>query len=61
MPYVQIDMIEGRSTEQKREMAKRITEVISETAKCPKQAVNIVIRETKKENIATAGVLKSDQ
>lgn len=61
MPFVQIDMIEGRTTDQKREMAKKITEVISETAKCPKEAVNIVIRETKKENIAVAGILKSDQ
>ena len=61
MPFVQIDMIEGRTIEQKREMVKKITEVISETAKCPAEAINIVIREAKKEHIAKAGTLMCDK
>lgn len=61
MPIVQIDMIEGRTTEQKREMAKKVTQAIVETAKCSPDAVNIVIRETSKENIAKAGILMSDK
>lgn len=61
MPFVQIDMIEGRSVEQKRELAKRVTAVIAETANCPPEAVMIVIRDAAKENIAKAGVLMSDK
>ncbi|MCE5285463.1 MAG: 2-hydroxymuconate tautomerase family protein [Pelosinus sp.] len=61
MPYVQIDMIEGRTTEQKREMAKKITKVISETAKCPEEAIHIIIREAKKEHIAKGGILVADK
>lgn len=61
MPVVQIDMVAGRTLEQKREMAKRITEVISETAKCPPEAVTIVMRESPKEHIAKAGILMSDK
>lgn len=61
MPFVQIDMIEGRSLEQKREMVKKITEVITETAKCPAEAVMVVIREAPKHHIGKAGVLMSDK
>ncbi|WP_149733290.1 2-hydroxymuconate tautomerase [Propionispora hippei] len=61
MPIVQIDMLEGRSTEQKRELAKKITEVIVETAKCQPDAVTIVIREAAKQHISKAGVLMLDK
>ncbi|GMA99624.1 2-hydroxymuconate tautomerase [Pelosinus sp. IPA-1] len=61
MPIVQIDMIEGRTVEQKREMAKKVTQAITETANCPADAVTIVIRDAAKSNIAKAGVLMSDK
>lgn len=61
MPIVQIDMLEGRTTEQKREMAKKVTEAIVETAKCPPEAITIVIREASKQHIAKAGTLMSDK
>lgn len=61
MPIVQIDLIEGRSVEQKREMAKKVTQAIMETANCPADAVTIVIRDAAKSNIAKAGVLMSDK
>ena len=60
MPFVQIDMVEGRSLEQKRAMVKKITEAIVETAKCPPEAVSITIRELPKANFAKAGKLLSD-
>lgn len=60
MPVVQIDMAEGRTTEQKRELAKKVTAAIVETAKCQPEAVTIVIRESAKQHIAKAGVLMSD-
>ncbi len=61
MPIVQIDMIEGRTSEQKREMVKKVTEAIVETANCPAEAVTIVIREATKQHIAKAGILMSDK
>lgn len=61
MPIVQIDLIEGRTVEQKREMAKKVTQAIMETANCPADAVTIVIRDAAKSNIAKAGVLMSDK
>jgi 4-oxalocrotonate tautomerase len=61
MPIVQIDLVEGRSLEQKRELVKKVTEAIVETAKCPAEAVTIVLREAPAQHIAKAGVLMSDK
>lgn len=61
MPIVQIDLLEGRSLEQKREMVKKVTAAIVETAKCPAEAVTIVLREAPGQHIAKAGVLMSDK
>jgi len=60
MPIVQIDFLEGRSVEQKRELAKRVTEAVCETAKCPPEAVTIILRELPKTDIAKAGTLMCD-
>ncbi len=61
MPIVQIDFLEGRSIEQKRELAKKVTQAICETAKCPAEAVTIILRELPAANIAKAGTLMSDK
>ena len=60
MPIVTIDLLEGRSLEQKREMAKRITDIISEIAEVKPELVWIKFNEMKKENFATGGKLKID-
>ncbi len=61
MPIVQVEILEGRSVEQKRNMARDVTEAISTNLDCPKQAVTIIIREVKKEHLARAGDLAIDQ
>ncbi|MDR3564828.1 MAG: tautomerase family protein [Negativicutes bacterium] len=61
MPNVQIDMAEGRTLEQKREAAQKITQVISDVFKCPPDAVVITMRELPRTNFAKAGVLLSDK
>ncbi|HWR39857.1 MAG TPA: 2-hydroxymuconate tautomerase [Patescibacteria group bacterium] len=61
MPIVQIDMVEGRTLEQKRALVKKVTEAIVETAQCPPEAVTIVIRDAPKAHIGKAGVLMSDK
>ena len=57
MPIVQIDMIKGRTVEQKKEMVKRVTEAISQTVNCPKDAVSIIIRDMEYENYGSGGEL----
>ena len=60
MPIVTIELIEGRSVEQKREMAKKITETIVEITKIPNDAVEIIFHDLKRENYSKAGVLATD-
>ena len=42
-------------------MVKEVTEAVSRTANCPKEAVKIIIREMDFENFSEAGVLRSDK
>jgi 4-oxalocrotonate tautomerase len=61
MPYVNIYLLDGRTVEQKREMADKITDVISEVGKVPKELVHILFMDLPKTNIAKGGVLQSDK
>jgi 4-oxalocrotonate tautomerase len=61
MPMVIVKMIAGRSEEQKRELAKEITEVVCRVAKTAPEQVDVVIEEYERGNWAKAGVLFSDK
>lgn len=43
MPFVKIDLFEGRSQEQKNELAREVTEVVSRIAKAPKENIHVFI------------------
>jgi len=60
MPILQVEMLKGRTIEQKRNMVKKVTYAVTETLDCPKEAVRIIIREMELENFASAGVLRAD-
>lgn len=57
MPVVQVEMMTGRTVEQKKEMVKRITEALTDTVGCSKEAVTVIIREMEKENYGHGGEL----
>lgn len=61
MPIVQIDMLEGRTVEQKRQLVRKVTEAIVSTANCPAEAVTIIIRDMPTTNLGKAGKLRADQ
>jgi len=61
MPYVNIYLLDGRTVEQKREMADKITNVISEVGKVPKELVHILFMDLPKTNISKGGILQSDK
>lgn len=60
MPIVQIEMLSGRSLEQKRAMVKEITDSLVKTINCKPEAVRIIIKEMEKENYAVADKLFID-
>ena len=61
MPLVQITMLAGRTTDQKRKLAKRITDVMVEEAGAHRDAVIVTFNEVPKESYASAGVLIADK
>jgi 4-oxalocrotonate tautomerase len=61
MPYVNIYLFEGRTVEQKKEMADKITNVISEVGKVPKEMVHILFIDLPKTNIAKGGIIQTDK
>ncbi len=61
MPIVQIEILEGRTVDQKRAMVKEVTDAICRTLNAKPDAVRIIIRDMKFENYASAGVLRADQ
>ncbi len=61
MPEVTIQMVEGRTLEQKRELARRVTDLIVEVCKVDASAVLVVFNENKAEDKAKGGILFSDR
>jgi 4-oxalocrotonate tautomerase len=61
MPLVTVDMFEGRTIEQKKQLVEGITEVLTSRLGVPAQAVAIIIRDVPKHNWASAGKLYSEQ
>ncbi|HZU31828.1 MAG TPA: 2-hydroxymuconate tautomerase [Candidatus Angelobacter sp.] len=61
MPLVQVTMLKGRTIEQKRKVAERITQAMVEDAKASKEAVVVTFVEITREDYASAGVLLADK
>ncbi len=61
MPFVQIELLEGRTVEQKRLLVEKVTQAIGESIGAPAEKVTIIIRDMAKENYANAGKLSCDK
>jgi 4-oxalocrotonate tautomerase len=61
MPLLQVTMLKGRTVEQKRKVAERLTQVMVEEAKAAREAVVITFIEITREDYASAGVLLADK
>lgn len=61
MPFITVEMVEGRSLEQKRELVEKITKVVAETVNVPEERVYVFIEDLKKDNFARSGKLLIDQ
>ena len=61
MPLIQVEMFEGRSPEIKREFVETITRETCRVLKCEPGAVQIILRDVKKSDWASSGVLWSEK
>ncbi len=59
MPVVIVEMWEGRTVEQKKQLVEGITSVMTNIG-IPPQAVHIIIKDNPKHNWATGGKLASE-
>ena len=55
MPIVQIQLLEGRSAEQKRHIIYEMTETLARVADAPKESIRIIIQEIPSDHWGIAG------
>jgi 4-oxalocrotonate tautomerase len=61
MPLIQITLLKGRSTEQKRRIAERITDVMEQEAKTPRDGIVVTFVDVDRDSYARGGVLMLDK
>jgi len=61
MPLVQITMLTGRTADQKRKLAQRITDAMVEEAGARREAIVVAFHEVSTESYASGGVLIADK
>ena len=61
MPLVQITMLAGRTADQKRKIAQRITDALVEEAGAKREAIIVAFHEVSRESYASGGELMMDK
>lgn len=61
MPTIRVEMFEGRTPEQKRNLVKALTEACVETLGSKPEGVDVILYDIKPGEWATGGVLWSDK
>ena len=56
MPFIEVNIAEGRTREQKDNMAKAVTEAVVRELGAPPEAVRVRIREFRRDDYTIAGV-----
>lgn len=55
MPIIQMNMLEGRASEKKAELAQAVTDAVVRVLDCPEQSVRIMFHELKPDGFYVAG------
>ncbi len=61
MPLVEIHLLEGRTTDQKKAMLGAVTRAIQESIGCPVEKIRVWIQEIPRTEFMSAGVLASEK
>jgi 4-oxalocrotonate tautomerase len=61
MPIITVDMLAGRTDDQKRALAKELTDAIVRTAAASPQTVQVIIRDVPADHWSVAGKLIADR
>ena len=60
MPYVTVKMLEGRTNEQKKALAEKITAAVVETTGAPADRVHVMIEDMPKTNLSVGGKMANE-
>lgn len=61
MPIIRVELLSGRSVEQKRDFARSVTELASDILGCSREAVAVVFDDVAPHDWANGGRLESDK
>lgn len=61
MPIINVELVEGRTFEQKKQLGEAITNATVDIVKVPKEAVKVIFVDMKKDNFMEAGVMRSEK
>ena len=61
MPVIQITLLKGRTIEQKRKVAQRVTDAMVEEAGAKRESVTVTFVEVSREDYASGGALLADK
>lgn len=61
MPMIHVELVEGRTFEQKKQLGEAITKATMEIVNVPAESVRVVFVDMKKENFMEAGVMRSEK
>ncbi|HKS76096.1 MAG TPA: 2-hydroxymuconate tautomerase [Terriglobales bacterium] len=61
MPLIQVTMLQGRTADQKRKLAQRLTDAMVEEAGARREAVVVTFVEVSRESYASGGTLMADK
>lgn len=61
MPLIHIELIEGRTQEQLKNLVADVTDAVTKNTGAPAEHVHVVFSEMRKDRYSVGGVLKSDE
>lgn len=61
MPLIHIELIEGRTQEQLKNLVADVTDAVTKNTGAPAEHVHVVLSEMSKDRYSVGGVLKSDE
>ncbi|MDY3973260.1 4-oxalocrotonate tautomerase [uncultured Veillonella sp.] len=61
MPIIHVELVEGRTKEQKKQLGLEITKATVDIMKVPTEAVKVIFVDMKKDDFMEGGVLRSEK
>ena len=61
IPLIHVELVEGRTEEQKKQLGEAITKATVDIVKVPAEAVKVIFVDMKKDDFMEGGILRSER